>query len=1647
MRLFSSSSLRGLFVTLILPLLLISSGCSENRADTNSGTDPSGSDSNIENTRIADNMSPLWITGLEETLVQGRPALSLNFSAPLDPFSSYQSWITIDDITDTKKSSPDLNPVLSEQGDSLYFTGVRAQRTYRVIVKPGITARNGQRLKLIRRFEHTVKQLPAAASFSGKGKIIPAGSEAGLPVRSVNIDSIEVDYFKVPVENFDKLLRNFSTANKQGMYDINSMIAGAPLAFSAHYDLPNSANKQVETKLPLSSVITENSGIYVAIIKRPGAYEYTSSATYFSVSDIGVHLRQYQNQWTVFTSELTSGEASGGVDIRLLDNKGSLIRRATSDAQGMLTLPIEKKTDPSLLLAIKGKQLAVLRLNGPALDISEFELPQRGYKAREYFIYGPRDVYRPGEKIEFNVLLRNFDGQTLAPLPIIARLRSPNGVTINEQTLSPRQGGLYQYQYSLQNSAATGSWSLQIALDHNDSSKTSKSFLVEDFMPERIRLRFSESDKALLSKTQLQKLRIQGEYLYGAPAAGNDTSTDLRVSPARKPLSAFPDFEFGAQNTPGSIQRFSLQNQKLDDLGFATLSLRDNILSALFDIPGPVRLQYNSSIYESGGRPVQRKLDVVTWQGGNWPGIKPEFDTLDNNLVGGKAVFSLIEANQETLLADRDLAVELIKLKRTSYWEYSGDDGWRYQYTESDLAAQHFDATTQNQPVRINLPVERGYYRLRVTTSSGNVSSLRFRIGQDWWDYGNREADVRPDKISMSLNQPAYLPGDTIRVQLQAPRPGSGFVLVETSEGVLFSKRISLGKQPDTIEIEFPENDTSWLRHDLRIVSMIVQPEQQAKYGVPMRSLGILALPLNRDNRKIELDIDAPESVEPLSRLKLRLRSDQINENMMITVAAVDQGVLSVTDFETPDPYRFFYEARRANVDARDNFADVLHVTDLAFARQRSGGDAEQISHGGERPESKQLIVSLFKGPIEFDANGNAEVEFDMPDFNGAVRIMVAAYAEDRFGSVDTDVLVKAPVVTQLSLPRFAAYGDQTEFTLDIQNTLQATQNLTLDWTLSGAVLYQPGQKSMRISLAKDQKQVIRLPVIITRTTGASDIKLRVSGEDINFTRQWSLGLRPAYPAQTYQKREYLEPGERALPDRQWLRGKLENANQLQISLSSTPPFNSSEQFRSLLAYPYGCLEQTTSRARPLSVADKQIQSRLGLVLPENLNRTEAVQKAINRLQTMQRQEGGFGLWDAQSPEERWLTPYVTEFLLGAVEQGFDVPTSMLDRAIKRLQFYVSDRRLAVTRSRYYGDESHYRFAYRSYAAYVLATQAKAPLGTLRQWFNDYANESKSPLPLVHLAIALKLQGDGERAAKAMQLAASIKRPDDLYLGDYGSVIRDNAIMLTLSIKYQLALPDANQRILSLSEQIYRALYLSTQERDAILQLALALQNDDPQNPWSASLNQAAQSHDIESDGRWSTLIKGRDTAETSVDVTGTSKLFVSQTLVAYPQEAPPKSFQGFSIERRWYDANGNEISSSRFETGDFVIVRLWVTADQRTPDALIVDLLPAGFELENPGLKYSTPLSSFLIEGKQVPAVDGRYSQINNQEYRDDRFVTAADLRKGSTVALSYVMRAVTPGRYQVPSSFVEDMYRPQYRAVGVPSDGLTIEARNAQP
>jgi uncharacterized protein YfaS (alpha-2-macroglobulin family) len=341
--------------------------------------------------------------------------------------------------------------------------------------------------------------------------------------------------------------------------------------------------------------------------------------------------------------------------------------------------------------------------------------------------------------------------------------------------------------------------------------------------------------------------------------------------------------------------------------------------------------------------------------------------------------------------------------------------------------------------------------------------------------------------------------------------------------------------------------------------------------------------------------------------------------------------------------------------------------------------------------------------------------------------------------------------------------------------------------------------------------------------------------------------------------------------------------------------------------------------------------------------------------------------------------------------------------------------------------------AYQAYSAYVLARVGKAPLATLRLIWEQQADHARSGLPLLHLSLALSAMGDEQTAAKALSRALGTERGDD-YLGDYGSPLRDQALELSLLRQHKLAAERWPALSTKVADTLAHRQWLSTQERLALLRLA----RFDPAVDWQAKVTSSLGSGSLSGSAPLQ-LGTHEALAASAVTNEGKGSLYVQRTLIGYPKQAPARLSQGISVTRSWFNSDGQPFDPAKVKVGDLVVVRLNVSSESAVPDALLVEMVPAGFELENPALGNSIKLEELSIEGK--PAWQSEWNDyLKHQEFRDDRYTAALDLSEGSNQQLVYLMRAVTPGRYQVPPTQVEDMYRPELRAVGEDIHEVTI-------
>ncbi|MFM5149873.1 alpha-2-macroglobulin family protein [Aeromonas hydrophila] len=1541
------------------------------------------------------------------------PALALVFSGPLAPKANWQSWLSVSE--GGKQVQGEW--ILADDGRTLYFPNVQPDKSYEVSLKAGLGPEP-------QRWTLKTRPLEAGASFTASGMVLPLRDELRLPISAVNVDEVNIDFFRVDAEYLPRFLAEYRPGAGMGNWELEQITKRAKRVFSGRYRLELDANRRETRLINVKEPQLAEAGVYFAVMSPLGNYDWRKETTYFAVSDMGLSARRYRDQLEVFVSSLASADPLKDVQLSLLDEKGNRLQVQTTDPQGHRRF--DQVQGARLLLAEQGNHLAVLRLDGAALDLSTFDLGTQPWQAQQLYLFSGRDLYRPDERLDSEILLKGQDGQLLPGMAVELEVKQPDGQLLEQKRLLPDSLGAAHYGLRLPIDAPLGRWTIN--LKTAAGSRFEWPFLVEEFLPERLKLQLGKGpDGEVTSLDAALTLPLQGDYLYGAPASATKAKAEVKLSRATIPFTQWQEFTLGDVLLAEQAKDLEPLNLTLDAQGRGTFSLADELdgVRAL----GPLEVAYRVSLAEPGGRAVNRSRTQYGWPAGSqWPALKADF--VADRVEGGKPLpFQILNLDDKGQPVAGAVKVRLINEYRDYYWHYADGEGWKYEFNSQPYLEQEQTLQLDGKgPTSLTLQLAAGWYRLEVENSQGHQSSLRVEIGSYAWGGGGEQA--RPDKIAITLDKRAYQAGDKAKVTLVAPRPGKGLLLVEDGDGLRWWQRIELkgagGDAKDARgEFEIPVSP-EWQRHDLHISAQIAAPDSASKpvgkqQGQSLRSVGLVPLTLDREARRLPLTLSAPDKAVPLTRLEVTATSTP-NSQGRVVLAAVDRGVLNISDYQPLDPFEIFFGRKRFAQDLFDNYGQVIPPQDGKMARLNYGGDRAPLKKGGAL-ESRVEIAALWSGEVSFDESGKAVIPLDLPNFNGELALMALAWNEQQVGEAERAVKVVAPLVAEIGWPRFGARGDETRALVQLRNMSGEDQTLSLAWTLNGG-LKANGELPRTLSLKNGEEQWLTLPLTVTGASGVASLQLAASGKDFAISRDWTLPLRSPWPAETRQRYQMLAPGQQMSFAPAELAG-LDRANlQGLLSLSGTPPWDPAAQWQALADYPYACLEQTLSRAWPylLTTADERAAWRKPAEGKKAASEADVQRALLQRLQRLQLPSGGFGLWDGRSDEEQWLTAYAADYLLARQEAGDAVPEAMLNQALNRLQSYLADSQYG---ERWSSAPEHSRLAYQAYSAYVLARVGKAPLATLRLIWEQQADHARSGLPLLHLSLALSAMGDEQNAAKALSRALATERGDD-YLGDYGSSLRDQALELSLLRQHKLAAerwPDLSAKV---ADTLAHRQWLSTQERLALLRLA----RFDPAVDWQAKVASSLGSGSLSGSAP---LQQGTPEALAASTVTneGKGSLYVQRTLIGYPEQAPTRLSQGISVARSWFNSDGQRFDPAKVKVGDLVVVRLNVSSESAVPDALLVEMVPAGFELENPALGNSIKLEELSIEGK--PAWQSEWNDyLKHQEFRDDRYTAALDLSEGSNQQLVYLMRAVTPGRYQVPPTQVEDMYRPELRAVG---------------
>lgn len=627
------------------------------------------------------------------------------------------------------------------------------------------------------------------------------------------------------------------------------------------------------------------------------------------------------------------------------------------------------------------------------------------------------------------------------------------------------------------------------------------------------------------------------------------------------------------------------------------------------------------------------------------------------------------------------------------------------------------------------------------------------------------------------------------------------------------------------------------------------------------------------------------------------------------------------------------------------------------------------------------------------------------------------------------------------------APGDEGRLTLDIDNASGAAGTFVVDLKTSGPVSI--ADPSHSVTLDEGARTTLSIPVIARPGYGTAAIATSLQGgKDINLTREFHMVVRAAWPHVSRLKSAVVTAGSDIAPDVTLRQGLYQDSIVQRISVGRLPPLPYAQSVQSLLKYPLGCAEQTTSKALPLVLLDDSTRKNLGFTdgmfrddqghaLDLSLEaRAEQVDVALTRLASMQGEDGHFAMWPGEFYAHSLITLYVTEMMLVAKDAGLDVPQTMLDKTVNVL---LEDLLKGGNTHYEYEHYEHLRLAEMSHAAYVLAKAGKAPLGTLRALYDNESSKLIVPLPLMHLGVALSLTGDKQRGSEAINKAWTHQwqRPD--WVGDCGSELRDQLLMAALAYEHGLATDAAAAAGMNAVRSLRgeqgdggedsEGQWLSTQEQIAMLRLGRALSASDAVT-FDAVV--ADGSGEKKREGvRFFTHTLDAAVAGVRLKTAGEGELTVMHEVAGVPANKPTAKRDDMSIERRWFRTDGKDWSGESLKEGEMIVVRVTVKAARWLADALITELAPGGLEVENLNLTDPGQWVGITIGETALSDVIGN-SWSKFEEYRDDRYVTAMDVSDGSTTERWYLLRAVTPGRYVIPPPVFEDMYRPNLRVIG---------------
>lgn len=1534
----------------------------------------------------------LAVRNVEPISGDGESTLRMELSSAVNPDVAGK-FITI---------KPPVKAHISTQGNELLFAGPFAAGTaYDVVVGKGLPAVDDATLENDYAANVTFPDLKPRLDFQSEGMFLSASGFKAVAIESVNVDKAVLAIDRVYRNNVFYLLANdywypHTEADDDSDDDENydsdpedfvapvSHTMGDPIA-RKKLVLRNQHNRKAVTTVSLDPYVRKHEpGLYRVTLMHGGSECNCHATRWILITDLGVVAKWGDENLTVWVSSFKDLGAVSDASVSVVSDQNQLLAAGRTDSRGLWTAKIPKKKRPFMITVQHGGDFSFLVFGKTEIDLSPFDVAgdtpgPSGYSA---FLYGERDIYRPGESVEGLAVVRDRALAAPPQLPLVAKHFDGNDERESFR-LTMAEGGIAPFTLKLPPYARTGRHRLDL-IAGKDVIGT-YFFNVEEFVPDRIKVEIKPKTKDAAPGDDLV-VDVSSVYLFGPPAANLAVDTRVRLAPAAFRPSGFDDFSFSNGDRKFDPREIANESATLDAKGVRELKVT---IPPRMLVPSSLEAIVTSRVQEQGGRGVSAVAHVPVHPWKSYVGVRREGEAYAK--PGKPVAFEWVSVSKDGKpVPSGALRAELFEDQWHTVLRKTANGGYDYESTR-DSVLLSTKAIPPGASRGTFTFVSNGYRTYRVVVSdpeSGASAQVDFCAGG--WGY-SPWAMKNPGRLQLDLDKAEYAPGDVATLQVRAPFSGKLLVTVERDEVTYSAVETMTG---NTAAVKVPLDGA--LRPNAFITATVVRAAKDLEPGEAGRAFGAIAVNVDREANHLKPAIKAPAELRSHRKLPVEVT---VEPGAVVTIAAVDEGILQLIAQKTPDPFAHFYRRRALGVSTHDIFALLLPEVRPNGKKVAGGGEGNDAGAQYVRADSirRAKPVAYWSGVLKADANGRAKFTFDIPDFNGGVRVMTVVHHGRRFGSSETMVRVHDPLVLTATPPRFVAVGDQVSVPVTLRNDTGRAGKFSIN--------------TQQLDIANSTEKTIYLPIQTPPQPGEIAMNITATGNGESAATKLTIPVRWPLPPESDETSGFFTANAAFTDD---VKTFMPTSVERTLVISPIPTVQFRGKLTYLLHYPYGCVEQTTSSVFPLLYFGDLAKE----LDPDAFASNESaamVREGVRRLGTMQMVSGGFSMWPYGASPWPYGSTYATHFLVEARRAGHQVEPGIYDRA---LAYIAGDAKSKMQT----GSSDLERVVY---DLYVLGRAGKADVGMM-----DYIREHKlSDLDAHSKALLAAAYASAGNPRMIDSLLANVSDTDAIarQSGDnLGSTIRNRALLL-------LALLDAapnDPRIPRIVERLSRDVadrWCSTHESSlGLIALGSFFRRQRATANYSGTVYAGSK-------------MLGTFTANTAVfrNVKSTAPLRVTfnsgyKSGAAYYSlvtrgvrnvAAFHPSADGIKVTRELLTRDGKPLDPVGVRQGDLLVCVTTVQSlNGRLDNVVVQNLIPAGLEVENPRLSTT---ESFTW-------ITGQVSACSKTDIRDDQVLYFVDLAEGQTMKYYTLLRAVTPGVYLQPPVYAEAMYVRANHAVG---------------